>query len=292
MKKQLAFVLGGGGSRGALQAGALKAVLEADIIPHLLVGTSTGALNCALLAVHGMGLDGVETLLKAWHDAKSAELLPADFLWLAVRELFEKPSGSETPRLRDFLIKHGVHPEITFGNLRQVRLISVAADLNTGSTIVYGTEPHETVLEGVLASSALPPWSQPIEKDGLALIDGSLVSSLPIEPAIGQGATEIIAFNLSDPRQTEIANHSTSAFFSKVVYTLEQRQMEMELALAAALDVPVRMLNLCGVEPVPIWDFRSTEELIAHGYKTARYQISRWKSDKNFFKISVSKQKG
>jgi len=40
MKKCLAFVLGGGGARGALQVGALRALFEAGFKPDLLVGTS------------------------------------------------------------------------------------------------------------------------------------------------------------------------------------------------------------------------------------------------------------
>ncbi|HNK70256.1 MAG TPA: patatin-like phospholipase family protein, partial [Flavobacteriales bacterium] len=41
----IAFVLSGGGNRGALQAGALLALLERGIRPDLIVGTSVGALN-------------------------------------------------------------------------------------------------------------------------------------------------------------------------------------------------------------------------------------------------------
>lgn len=53
MERCTAFVLGGGGSRGALQVGALRALLEAGIVPDLLVGTSIGAANAAGLALWG-----------------------------------------------------------------------------------------------------------------------------------------------------------------------------------------------------------------------------------------------
>ena len=46
----IAFVLSGGGNRGALQGGALKALLERGISPDLIVGTSVGALNGVTLA--------------------------------------------------------------------------------------------------------------------------------------------------------------------------------------------------------------------------------------------------
>ena len=45
-----AFVLSGGASLGALQAGMLWALYEREIVPDLLVGTSAGALNAAFVA--------------------------------------------------------------------------------------------------------------------------------------------------------------------------------------------------------------------------------------------------
>ncbi len=49
--KRTALVLGGGGSRGALQVGALRALYEAGIKLDILVGTSIGAANATALAV-------------------------------------------------------------------------------------------------------------------------------------------------------------------------------------------------------------------------------------------------
>src|SRR3954452_22014554 len=48
----VAFVLGGGGVRGAVQVGMLRALFEADVFPELVVGTSIGAINGAAIAAH------------------------------------------------------------------------------------------------------------------------------------------------------------------------------------------------------------------------------------------------
>ena len=45
-----AFVLGGGGLLGAHEVGMLRALTEAGVRPDLVVGTSIGALNGALVA--------------------------------------------------------------------------------------------------------------------------------------------------------------------------------------------------------------------------------------------------
>ncbi len=47
---RVAFVLGGGGVLGAGEVGMLQALLEAGIVPDVVVGTSVGALNGAAVA--------------------------------------------------------------------------------------------------------------------------------------------------------------------------------------------------------------------------------------------------
>ncbi len=43
-------MLGGGGIRGAVEVGQVQAILEAGVTPDLVVGTSIGAINGALIA--------------------------------------------------------------------------------------------------------------------------------------------------------------------------------------------------------------------------------------------------
>ena len=45
-----AFVLGGGGVLGAAEVGMLRALFEVEITPDLVLGTSVGALNGAMVA--------------------------------------------------------------------------------------------------------------------------------------------------------------------------------------------------------------------------------------------------
>lgn len=275
MNRQLAFVLGGGGARGALQVGALRALLEADFYPDLLVGTSVGAVNAAFLALHGFTRNSLEQLVSAWQDASTADLLPANYLWLTTRALLGRPSADPAQHMRDFFIVHGLDPGLRFEDIQSMRLILVAADMNTGQPILYGQDPRDSLLEGVLASTALPPWVAPIKKDQRLLVDGGTVSNLPIEPALVAGATEIIALDLADPRDVPTGDHGFGPFLGKLINTVGQRQQDLELALASAQGVPVTLLHLQGSDPVPLWDFRQTDALIVQGYRAARRQVEK-----------------
>jgi NTE family protein len=181
--------------------------------------------------------------------------------------------------MQEFFVSHGLSPDLQFRDLRKLRLILVAADLNSGRAILFGTNPQQSVLEGLLASTALPPWVHPLESDGQFLIDGGVVSNLPIEPALAQGAREIYALDLADPREVPPADaHGFGPFLAKLMNTVERRQREMEMALADACGVTVRRIALQGEQPVATWDFSHTAELIEQGYAIARQEIASWKS--------------
>lgn len=285
----LAFVLGGGGARGALQVGALRALLEAGIYPDLLVGTSAGAINATYLAVHGFTAGALAGLEAAWREAAQADLLPANYLWLTVRVLFNRAGWRPHHRMRDFFIAHGLPLDLHFGDIQGVRLILVAADLNTGRAVLYGVDPQQSVLEGLLASTALPPWVHPLEKDGQFLMDGGVVSTLPIEPALAQGAREIVALDLADPREVPVEAHGFGPFLGKLMNTVERRQIELEMALSRARGVPVRHLPLQAERPLPIWDFGHTEALMAHGYSAAWLEIAQWPPRRRPWHIRLSR---
>jgi NTE family protein len=276
----LAFVMSGGGARGALEAGALRALLEAGLRPDMLVGTSIGAVNAACLALNGglseAGLAGLEA---AWRDAAAADLLPANYLWRTLRALVGRPGNGTHARMREFFVAHGLDPDLRFGQIEGVRVVLVAADLSTGTAALYGAYPEQVVLEGVLASAAVPPWIPPLHYGGRVLMDGGVVSNLPIEPAMDQGATEIVALDVFDPRAQAANAPGVAPLFIRFLSTIQQRETDMELALAAARGVPVRRIELRPALPVPIWDFSRTEELMRTGYEIARAAIAGWPAE-------------
>ncbi len=272
--RKLAFVLGGGGARGALQAGALRALLEAGIQPDLLVGTSIGAVNAVFLAMHGFTPEALDQLNAAWWAAATADLFPTSATWLTMRVFFNRVGVRPYQGLRDFFVSQGIGPDLCFADLRHFPVTLVAADLNHHEPVYYGGDPKQSVLEGLLASTALPPWMHPIESEGRFLIDGGAVSNLPIEPALAHGAGEMIALGLSNPDEMDPKTHGFGPFWTKYLYAIEARQISLELELARAKNVPVHMVHLGAAVPVPPWDFSRTQSLLEEGYRQMKAALS------------------
>ena len=276
MKPVLAFVLSGGGSRGALQVGALRALYEAGIQPDLLAGSSVGAANSTFLAVHGYTAQGIDRLARVWASTVDQDLLPTNLWWQLMRALFQRSSGISQQRIRDFAIANGVTPELRFADLQGPRLFLVAADLNAGCPVVFGPNPQDTVLEAVLASMTLPPWLAPVTRDGRYLVDGGFISNLPIEAAIQQGAAEIVALDLFNPNDVDLSARGLRPFIWKVDKIVEGRQVQLELELARARGVHVHHIPLITEDPAPIWDFSHSLELIEMGYQLTRQAMRAW----------------
>jgi NTE family protein len=129
LNRPLALALSGGGARGALQVGALRALLEAKIQPDLLVGTSIGAANAAALAIRGVATSSIASLVEDWRAATAADLLSSNTLRLMMRAMLDHAAHRPDHRLRDFFIARGLSPDLRFGDIHDVQLIVVAADL-------------------------------------------------------------------------------------------------------------------------------------------------------------------
>jgi NTE family protein len=273
MNKNLAFALSGGGSRGALQVGALYALLECGLQPDFLIGASIGAVNAAFLALNGFSKESLDQLSAAWRNAGATDLLPANYIWLTVRAMVNRTSSDPSRRLRDFFISHGLTPELSFADITQPHLVIVSADLNSGKPILHGMLPDDKILDALLLSTTLPPWFMPVRKQDRYLMDGAVVSNLPVEPALNLGATQIVALDLIDSREMIGEGDGFRGFLDRLVYSVERRQIDLELELAEARGIPLLYMELMGKTPVPIWDFAHTDDLIIQGYDIARSVI-------------------
>lgn len=276
MKKCTAFVLSGGGSRGALQVGALRALLEAGIIPDLLVGTSIGAANATALAMWGVNLDGLAALEGIWNQVANAEMLDRRISQLVLRVMMGHPSDRTRKKVEKYFISLGISPNLTFDMVPNIRLALISADLEKAEPVIYGKNQDDSVLEGLLTSIAVPPWFMPIKKDGQIIMDGGALSVIPIEPALCMGATEIVALDLGDPTMYPKENLTVPQYFSKYLFAASRRQIQLEMQIAEMQGVPVRRIDFNGLAKTPMWDFSDYQALRQAGYKKAKQMIAGW----------------
>lgn len=269
METCLAFVLGGGGARGAFQVGALKALHEAGLRPDLLVGSSIGAVNAAAIALWGFDETGLFGLELAYHKVAGAGIIDVSLPRFAVQAITGRLTNESRKRAADFLMATGITPDLTFGDLTGPRLGIVGADLAEGQTILYGRDPNGSILEAVLASMAIPPWFAPVERDGHFIMDGGVVSNLPIEAALDMGATEIIALDLEDPNTLPGIDNSLTQLAGRLWYAVGRRVVYLEMELARARNVRVHHLQLRSHAATPVWDFSDVTGLIRTGYEQA-----------------------
>src|SRR3712207_9581104 len=74
-----AFVVGGGGVLGAAEVGMLQALFEHDVRPDLIVGTSVGAINGALVAADPAP-GAVDRLRTVWEELASRRIFAGSVL--------------------------------------------------------------------------------------------------------------------------------------------------------------------------------------------------------------------
>jgi len=272
---KLAFVLSGGGPRGAMQVGALRALMEADIVPDILVGTSIGAVNSVYLARFGYSLETLDYIIDVWDSSARGNMAFGDFVQAVLRTLLPGiNSNSYLEQARAFHSKHGITPNLRFKDLTGPELYIVTADISNHKITVFGEDPEDLVLESMLASVAIPPWMTPLEINGSLYLDGGAVSDVPIEPAIRHGATEIIALDLFNPPPPTASVKGITGLLDRVFATMENRHIELELELAALKGVTVHRWKLQYDQHIPMWDLSHTHNLIHVGYETAKAYLA------------------
>jgi NTE family protein len=183
-------VLSGGGNQAVSQVGMLRALLERGIEPDVVIGTSAGALNGAVIATDPT-LTGVEHLADVWLSIRSGEVFPGSKLARAWNVLRRDDHLFTNEGLHSVLER--AHPAATFAEMA-VPLRVVATDLGTGEEIVLACGPVEPAL---LASAALPGLFPPVEHDGRLLVDGAVTNSVPLWHALSGPVDRVYVCNVT-----------------------------------------------------------------------------------------------
>lgn len=207
----VAFVLGGGGIRGAVEVGQARALLESGITPDLVVGTSIGAINGALLAKHP-GLEAVEPLREAWSSDRAQRIYGQSLLRQGLTLLRHRNHSLSVAPLYD-LLAHSLGSDSTFEDLA-VPFHTAAASVESASERWFASGP---LIPAVVASASVPGLFPPALVNGEHLYDGGLVASIPLGRAVELGARTIYVLQvgrIEDPlsRPTNIIGSMRVSF--------------------------------------------------------------------------------
>jgi NTE family protein len=178
---RIGIALGAGAARGWAHIGVIRALEHAGIKPHIVCGTSIGAMIGALYADDR--LDDLETWVNA-------------LTWRAVMGFFDIGFGGgllKGARVIAFLHKHFADKKIE--ELARP-FAAVATDLKTGEEVWLR---EGTVTHAVRASIAMPGLFTPWTGNGRYLVDGALVNPVPVSLCRAMGAKFVIAVDLSSP---------------------------------------------------------------------------------------------
>lgn len=186
---RVAIVLGGGGHHGAYEVGMMRALLEHDIRPDLIVGTSVGALNGAALASNP-SLEMVDRLHEVWLNLDDERLFGGS-LFSAAANLVRTRTHMHSNRPLRTLIERML-PVDRFEDLK-VPFQCVAACIERAAEHWFHEGP---LVEAILASAAVPGVLPPVEIGGEHFIDGGTVNSIPISRAVELGAKAIYVLHV------------------------------------------------------------------------------------------------
>ncbi len=258
-----AFVLSGGASLGAVQAGMLQALYEHRIEPDLLVGTSVGALNAAFVATRPQSVQTAAALADAWRGVRRFDVFPPSPLTGLIGFLGRRNHLVSNAGLRRLVERHLRLERLEDAD---VALHVVAADLYTGEEVRLSSGP---VVEAVLASSAIPGVFEPVAWEGTDLIDGGVANNTPISHALELGATEVYVLPTGSACALEEPPRGALAMSLHAMTLLVQRRLQADIA---TLSDDARLIVLpppCPQAVQPI-DFGHSQTLVDRARDDAR----------------------
>ncbi len=270
----IAFVLSGAGNRGPLQVGAVRALLEAGIVPDMIVGTSAGALNGSVLAAHGPTVAVTEHMEKMWASARVEEVYPESILEILWRLKSKANSLFTSGGMRRLLARALPQGVVSFGQCK-TRLYTTATDLRTSRLYVFGDAADAPLLDAVMASATIPAVHPPVSYAGAQLVDGGVVANVPVSVAIDRGATTIYAINAGYNETTLDPAQGVVEILMRTLSTMLAQNIIQDIARAKADDaVDLHHIPVQTDPGLSFFDFSKARRMVAQGYEAAKAYLA------------------
>lgn len=262
------MVLSGGASRGAVQVGMMRALVERGIRPAAYVGTSVGALNSVFLAgVEADELpDRVERLGHHWARIQSRDVFPGSH-WTRIGHVVRHPASLYSSEGLQRLVRTWAPTRRLEDLAVPVRVVSTR--LETGDAAYHDTGDLETLL---LASTALPSIFDPVRlmgPDGPEThVDGGIADLVPVAGAPSLAPSRVFVLDASVPAKLRRVRTPIDVLLASLAVSMRVRphvsMPGVEVVHLSCPDLGVRMN-----------DFSRTAEHVALGYRSALAALDR-----------------
>lgn len=259
---KVGFVMSGGASLGAIQAGMLQALYERGIAPDLIVGTSVGAINGAYIASRPSTLETAHGLGEVWRGVHRAEVFPFNpataLIGFAGRRNYAVPNGA---------LRRLIQSQLQFDRLEEapVPVHVIAVDLFTGREVRLSQGP---AVDAILASSAIPGVFEPVEWGHTELVDGGVANNTPISHALELGCDRIYVLPTGTACALTEAPHGTLGMAVHAMALLVHQRLSAEIEQMGDDARVILLPPPCPITVQPT-DFSHADELIDRGYAEA-----------------------
>ena len=252
-RPKIALVLSGGGARGGAHVGVLK-VLEKNNIPiDMIVGTSMGSFVGGMYVL-GMSPNEIETMLTTteWTDyirgdydrtdtpmrKKNIDYIYQGRLGLGINADNDLvlPTGvlKRQPMLLKFMeLTQEVRDIDDFDKL-DIPYRAVATNIKNGDAVVLKSG---SLAKSIYASSSIPGGFQPINIDGVDLVDGGVSDNIPIQIARDMGADIIIAVDVSENFDKDLDVDSYFVVMGQLVNILMRKNANESISTLKDKDI-------------------------------------------------------
>jgi len=284
-RPKIALVLSGGGARGGAHVGVLK-VLEENRIPiDMIVGTSMGSFMGGLYAA-GESPESIEKMLVTTH---WKDYIKADFdrqkvpmQRKIVEYTYQGKLGFGVNAENEIVLPTGVFKRepllLKFDELTEnisdvkdfdkfpIPFRAVATDIKNGNEVVLKSG---SLAEAIYASSAIPGGLQPININGVDLIDGGVSDNIPIQVAKDMGADIIIAVDVSENFSKTVDVNSYFVVMGQLVDILMRKNANESIKLLKSQDILITP-ELQGYSGLDVEEY---PKIIQAGYEAALKQV-------------------
>lgn len=191
-KKKIAFVLAGGGSKGAYECGAIIALNKMGIKADIVCGSSSGSLVGALYCQNELKV-AVDMFSKLETDELFEVEKDANLFDFAKAFLFN--NGADPKGLKDGIRKYIDEEKIRKSKV-DFGLVTVEIPRIKAHRLWKDEIPRGKMQDYVLASASAFPMIKYHVIDGKKFIDGAYLDVMPVKMAIDRGADVVYAIDL------------------------------------------------------------------------------------------------